>query len=214
MKNKVEIFRKYIGFSCNVYVLSTEKGTILVDPGFYDKRIRDYLNECGGLDAVLLTHGHWDHIYGLDRLMADFPEAKAYHHVLDAPVLRDPHLNCSESAGFAVECKTRPHALVDGAYLIAGYYVRVVHTPGHSVGSCVYVFPEEEVAFTGDSAFMDGVTTTRRPTGSEEDLRVSIEKLRRLPLTPDGRVYCGHYTNGTYGELLAKHPLCFLKESC
>lgn len=207
MKNKVEIFRKYMSYSCNVYVLSSEKGIILIDPGFYDKRIRDYLNICGGLDAVLLTHGHRDHISGLDRLVADFPNATVYHHVLDEPFLRDPLLNGSEGMGFSLECKTRACALVEGAYLIGGYYVRVLHTPGHSVGSCIYVFPEENIAFTGDSFLMDCVATTRGPTGDAQAQRLSLKKLKTLPLTADGRIYCGHYINGTYEQLL-KNNFC------
>lgn len=64
--------------SCNVYVVSSDKGNILIDPGHYDDEIRDYIYEIGGLDAILLTHGHWDHTFGLDRLKADFPDAPVY----------------------------------------------------------------------------------------------------------------------------------------
>lgn len=74
----VKIFRSSYQFSGNVYVVHSEKGTILIDLGYYDSRIKKYLMVIGNLDAILLTHGHWDHIYGLDSLKADFPDTPLY----------------------------------------------------------------------------------------------------------------------------------------
>lgn len=74
----VRMFQSRRQFSCNVYVVSSSKGNVLIDPGHYDEEIRNYLDEVGGLDAILITHGHWDHTYGLDRLEEDFPGVPAY----------------------------------------------------------------------------------------------------------------------------------------
>lgn len=72
-KMSIRMFQSAYQFSCNVYVVSSDKGNLLIDPGHYDRTLRDCIDQIGGLDAVLLTHGHWDHTYGLDRLKKDYP---------------------------------------------------------------------------------------------------------------------------------------------
>ncbi len=91
----VKIFCSSYQFSDNVYVVHSEKGTILIDTGYYDSEMKAYLMKIGGLDAILLTHGHWNHIYGLDSLKADFPETPVYVFENDIDFLQKPDLNGS-----------------------------------------------------------------------------------------------------------------------
>ena len=72
---KICTYRDNDYFSCNVIVVSSAKGVLVIDPGYYDKEGRDYIRSLGRVDAILLTHGHWDHANGLMGLKADFPEA-------------------------------------------------------------------------------------------------------------------------------------------
>ena len=65
-------------FSCYVHVIKSEGGNILIDPGYYDGDLKEYVESIGGVDVVLLSHCHVDHIIGLNALKRDYPNAKVY----------------------------------------------------------------------------------------------------------------------------------------
>ncbi len=193
-------------FSCSVYVLSSEKGNILIDPGFYNQEIKEYLQTIGGPDAILLTHGHFDHIRGLDALKADYPDTEVYINELDEPFLRDSHLNGSDSKNFSLVLKTKPVALKESKYLIGGYAIEFVHLPGHTIGNSVYYFRDEKILFAGDFLLADVATTTFRPTGSDADQGTSIRRFKEQSFPDDTEVYFGHRRNVAYGELVKCNP--------
>lgn len=172
----------------DVYVLSGPTGTVLVDPCFYDARLGSFLSECGGLDAVLVTHSHWDQIAGLEELLRNHPRAQVYHHVLDEGFPGSGELNGSGSH----TCRARMNALVGGMHLIGGYKVLAVHTPGHTVGSCTYVFPEEKAAFVGDSLALIGEVDTAAPTGCRVCQHETMDKLRSVLSRAGGQVFSAH----------------------
>lgn len=206
MKNaKVTCFSGIPG-GCDAYVVHGPKGTILVDPGFYSEALRVHLLKCGGLDAVLVTHSHWDQIAGLEGLLRDFPHAKVYHHVLDEGFSRDENLNGSRQQGRSRVCSVPMYALAGGLHLIGGYTILAVHTPGHTMGSCSYVLPEEKVVFVGDTLQMESATDILSPTGCGVCLAESVEKLRGILLRMEGRVYTSRTGSGTVGQLLASNP--------
>lgn len=116
---KVKMFQSTYQFSCNVYVVSSDKGNILIDPGHYDDEIREYIDQIGGLDAILLTHGHWDHTFGLDHLKADFPDVPVYMPVDGHDFLQDPYLNGSIFNGFEVRIQSEVNTVEEGSLQIA-----------------------------------------------------------------------------------------------
>ena len=198
----LKIFQNPYGFSCNVYVLSSKKGTILIDPGFYVPEIRRYLNESGGLDAILVTHGHWDHINGLDEVVEEYPDARVYHHELDAEFPYVPRLNCSPGMGFRLSCITEMEQLQEGSAAIAGYEVQVIHLPGHTVGCCAYLFPKENICFTGDAVPFGMRSQQGVPVADETELRRSFEKFKGMECPADMMVYRGHGDGSFYERLL------------
>lgn len=198
---KVKLFQSYIQFSCNVYVVSSDKGNILIDPGHYDREIRNYIHKIGGLDAVLLTHGHWDHTYGLDALKADFPDVPVYMPEDGHDFLKDSYLNGSILNGFEVIIESKVNTVPEGDLKIGGYDIAVINTPGHCRGCVLYYFKNENVLFTGDTIMRD-VASPIRATGSEEDQKASIRKFVRLGYPDDTPVYPGHGADTTYGYLL------------
>ena len=92
----------------------------------------------GGLDAILLTHGHWDHICGLDSLKKDFPETPVYIFEDDLDFLTTSYLNCSETNGFRLVLQSEAEPITEGELDIGAYHVQVIHTPGHTKGSVMY----------------------------------------------------------------------------
>lgn len=192
-------------FAGNVYVISSEKGTILIDPGYYDSEIKEYIDQKGGLDAILLTHGHWDHIYDLDQLKADFQETPVYICEDDYDFLTHPELNCSITNGFRLVIESEAERIKEGELKIGEYDIEIIQTPGHTKGSVMYYFKNENMLFTGDTILKDVTGPTFRPTGSEEDMKNSVEKFKKLSYASDTPVYPGHGDVTSYEYMLTKN---------
>ena len=177
-KKSMEIEELTVGIvqTC-CYILSKEGGQecIVIDPGAEANRIRKHVGD-RKIAAILLTHGHFDHIGAVRELME--PGTKLVIHGLDAPMLGDPELNAS--AGLIARKVTAPEAtdlVKEGDELeFAGMKVKVLHTPGHTPGSVCYEIGGE--LFTGDTLFEYGWGRTDLPGGSEAQMEASLKRLR------------------------------------
>ena len=174
----------------------TEDGKDLSKVLFFDPADRggylyDRLTEKGmQIEAILLTHGHYDHILGVAE-MREKSGAKVYAYEDEKDLLLNPSLNLSESIGRP--CRVEPDVwLKDGEiFELAGLSITCIATPGHTKGSCCYYIPEHKVLFSGDTLFEESVGRTDFPTGSMSEIVRSIrEKLFILP--DDVTVYPGH----------------------
>ncbi|MDO4616268.1 MAG: MBL fold metallo-hydrolase [Lachnospiraceae bacterium] len=126
--------------------------------------------------AILLTHGHFDHILAADELRKHF-DIPVYVQELDEEVLEDPALNLSGNWGTAYSMQA-DHQVKDKDELeIAGFRIRVLHTPGHTQGSCCYYFPDEQVLVSGDTLFAQSYGRVDFPTSSPAAMRSSIHRL-------------------------------------
>ncbi|MCI4676193.1 MBL fold metallo-hydrolase [Candidatus Mycolicibacterium alkanivorans] len=192
--------------ACNCYVLAPRKGSdaVVVDPGQRAMgTLRRILDENRLTPAaVLLTHGHIDHIWSAQKV-ADTYGCPAFIHPEDRHMLSDPIRGFGPRVGqMALSALFRePQRVVeldrDGAVLDFGdVAVTVDHTPGHTRGSVV--FRVENHAFTGDTLFKQSVGRTDLPGGSGNALLGSIvEKL--LVLDDDTLVLPGHGESTTIG---------------
>lgn len=178
----------------NVYFLQNEKTKemLIVDPADNADAIERKVASMEGIPrAVLLTHGHFDHIMAA-REVADKYNIPIVAYETEKQVLEDPNLNLSCMTG-RTPVKLTPDILVkDGDEPeISGFKFKVLHTPGHTQGSCCYYFYEDKVLISGDTLFYASCGRTDFPTSSPRDMR---ESLRRLinELPEDTAVYPGH----------------------
>ena len=183
--------------NCYIVINDETKECFIIDPGASPKQLADKIKQDNLTPvAILLTHGHFDHVAGAKGLAEEF-EIKIYANEAEADTLRDPQKNVSWMVG----CKDSYDADVflkdEEVITLAGFEIKVLHTPGHTEGGCCYYIAEEGVIFTGDTLFAQSVGRTDFPGGSMSQIVRSIqEKLMTLNeagnLETDIMVYPGH----------------------
>lgn len=177
----------------------TKKG-FLVDPGDNADRILRLVEEEGvSPEAVLLTHGHFDHIGAADRIRRVFgiPVLAGEE---ETPVLDDPLNNLSGVYTYRPLSLKADGLLADEEEISsAGSRIRVLYTPGHSQGGVCYYLPEEGILFSGDTLFLGSYGRTDGPGGDEEEMFRSLAKLF-TELPPETRVLPGHGMDTTIEE--------------
>lgn len=195
-----------VGTNCYLVVNEEEKQCILIDPAVYSGEITEQIRREGlDLRAILLTHGHFDHIMGIDGFRKEFPEIPVYAHREEEALLRDASMNASLELGRQYTFSGAAYVEDDDVLDLAGMQFRVIHTPGHTIGGCCYYLQEEKVLFSGDTLFRESIGRTDFPTGNSGQLMRSIrEKLFTLP--EETAVYPGHMERTTIGDEKKYNP--------
>ena len=184
-----------IGANC--YIVSKTDEAFIIDPGGDAEKI---IRAAKNFDVryILLTHAHFDHIGGLNKVKEAFPEAKTAVHKLEKEWLYSAELNLSENFGLdSVYEQNVDIELEDGMALdFAGTKIKVLHTPGHTPGStCFYMENSgKPVLFSGDTLFRSSIGRTDFPGGSGRKIVESI-KTKLLTLPDETVVYPGHDEN-------------------
>lgn len=181
-----------VGTNCYIARSEETKECFLVDLAACPPELVSHIRNAGlTVRAVLLTHGHFDHIMGLDGFLKEFP-VPVYAFGEEKQLLENAQLNSSASMlGQPYTFSGAKYVTSDEILDIAGMKIRVIHTPGHTAGGCCYYIEEERVLFSGDTLFRGSVGRTDLPTGSMGVLVHSVrEKLFALP--DETKVYPGH----------------------
>lgn len=178
---------------------------VLIDPGGQVPNALALLPRGGRVVRIFCTHGHIDHVAGGAEARA-LTGAPLQLHPADESWL-EALPRQAEMFGFdPVEPPRVDHRHSDGeTFRLGEVEARVIHTPGHSAGSCCLHFPQEKVLFSGDTLFVGSVGRTDLPGGDFEALARSI-KERLFPLGDDVRFHPGHGPSGTLGEERRANP--------
>ena len=180
----------------NCYVLTDEETglTAVVDPGFESGELDDAVLAAGNVRAILLTHAHFDHITGVAKLRG-LTGARIYLSAEELMFVADPSLNAADFFfGGGVPQFRVDYPLGDGDEIgLGNLTIRVLRTPGHTVGSCCFLVGD--ALFAGDTLMKLSCGRTDLPTGSYPQILDSLQKLAKLP--GDYHVYPGHGSEST-----------------
>ena len=184
----------------NCYIAKNKETgeALIIDPADSPSKIELKVNAMGTRPvAVLLTHGHFDHIMGVEAVREKY-QIPVYACRQEEEMLREPSVNMTDQMGKS--CSIRPDVFLDDLQVFeaAGFSIQMIHTPGHTKGSCCYYLKEEGVLFSGDTLFCGSVGRTDFPGGSASQIRDSLHRLLAA-LPDDTSVYPGHDISTTIG---------------
>ncbi len=202
-KSNVEIMNFIVnefGTNCYVYKDDMSNNAIIIDPGGNVEQILNLVQQRElKIESIVITHGHYDHIKGLGELVKLLPniEVVVYEDELSLILDDEENLSVLLSDNLAKHLQTISInwlKVKDGDELFCGTKkIKVIHTPGHTLGSmCLYI-EEKNFLFTGDTLFCGSVGRTDFPTGSIDMLDESIQKIFSLPLNT--KFFPGHGTH-------------------
>ena len=191
--------------NCYFAINDDTKEVLVIDPGASaDQLAKKIRQEKLTPIAILLTHGHFDHAGGAEELAKHF-DIKIYAEEHEKETLDTPALNLSGWEGVQKTYHADVFLKNEQEIDLAGFHIRVFHTPGHTVGGCCYYFPYQNVVFSGDTLFCTSVGRTDFPKGSAAQIIRSI-KEKLLPLPDETTVYTGHNDITTIGTERMYNP--------
>ena len=178
-----------IGTNCYLIEDEATGELAVIDPADHSDKLIGEIDKRGGkLRYILLTHGHYDHIFGVSEL------CERYHPTVCAcekelMLIAEPSYNLSKNHGLTIRPFTVDRALKDGDTVMLGESeITFIHTPGHTMGSGCYI--ADGCIFSGDTLFCTSVGRTDFPTSSMRDMMQSVTRLKNLQ--GDYDVYPGH----------------------
>lgn len=200
---KLEVIKKN-WYDQNSYAIeaSGSDKVIVIDPGLNRKAIEEYLTENKRtLAAMLLTHGHYDHISDLPALVGKYG-VPVYASEDEAELLANPEWNGSAQNLKEGISFTNFNRLSEGSYEIDGIAFDAIKTPGHTKGGMCFLFGQDLI--TGDTLFAGTIGRCDLATADLEEMKVSLRKLYQLD--PTIRIFPGHGKPSTLAEEKERNP--------
>ena len=182
----------------NCHLYHNDKDALIIDPsGHMVDVLTEIKNKKLNIQGILLTHLHFDHVYGCAELesFVQLPINAGQEDIDIAPTL----MGAAERYGLPKVDNFSPTAIKEGLHSFGSINVDIRHVPGHSPGSLAYYIQDENLVFTGDVLFYRSIGRSDLPMGDFDLLAKSIrEKLYSLP--DQTIVYCGHGPETSIGD--------------
>lgn len=189
----------------NCYLIATDDVHIVVDPFDTNEQIDSFMNT-NKPKYVFLTHCHFDHILGAKKIKDSFGANIAIGRH-DGVGLYDEVFSLSELAGYTQDSFAADLLFDDGdVFEVGKTKIKVLHTPGHTAGSVCYIL--DNYLFTGDTLFEGTIGRTDFPSGDFDELKNSLERIKRLD--GDYKIFAGHGLATTLEREKMTNP--YLKE--
>ena len=189
------------------YIDKTTNCGFLIDPGAETFKIKSIIDENNWtIQAILLTHGHFDHTGAVEELY-QLLNVPYYIHQNGEPFLKSTHFNLSQYCNRNVVLNNARY-FNDGDFISLksnlDIKLQVIHTPGHTPDSVVFYDKKENIAFVGDTIFKGSIGNSEYPGGNGQELSASIiNKIFTLP--PETVLYSGHSDKTTVGTEKARY---------
>lgn len=201
-------------FQANCYCVRAEETStscLLIDPGLNPEPLIHFLMHNGLTpEMIVATHGHADHIGGIETVRQHWPKVRVAIAKADAEMLTSPTKNLSILAEVMVQARPAEMYFDDDRYFeAAGLHFELIYTPGHSPGGICLYDSEEGVLFSGDTLFAGSVGRSDFP-GGDHTLLIDRIKHKLLILPEQTRVYPGHGPTTTLRNEKRHNP--FLSE--
>ncbi len=187
-------------FQTNTYILEIDNKCIFIDPACKIDKLYPFL-ENKELLAVLLTHGHFDHIKACNDLYKKYA-VPIYIHDADVEMAKDGKTGKEFGLQFVPTLNVPVKKIAEKNYEIGPFKFEVLFTPGHSKGSVCYLF--EDCIFTGDTLFKMACGRTDLQGGSNSEIKQSLRILSGL--NPNLVVYPGHDESSTLAFEIENNP--------
>lgn len=191
----------------NCYLVSNEetKELLIIDPGDQADLLARKIDESGAKPmAILLTHGHFDHVLAVNELAEQY-QIPVYAHENEKKQLHSTAVEFFPHLGRSGEIRVDHFISGEPLLKLAGFEIKVFMTPGHTQGGVCYYFEKEGLLFSGDTLFFGSIGRTDFPGGSYKDLIQSVE-TKLFPLPEDVVVYPGHNNATSIGFEKQNNP--------
>lgn len=168
----------------NSYLVYGSEECYIVDIGGENiSQLTSFIDENGlKPKGIFLTHGHIDHIAGINKVLKAYPEIKLYISENEIEFLHNKLLNLAfhfPNYGFEFQGEENVVTVTDGELIESKF--EIMTTPGHTAGSISIYYEEGNIVFTGDTMFRNSIGRTDLPTGNYREIWKSLKKLVRLP---------------------------------
>lgn len=177
---KVSKFKDERNFSANSYLICDGDHCLLIDCGFFDEEMKREISSHRYFDGAIITHGHFDHIRGVEELKSFFPDVPIYSRKTPYDFLSDPDLNVSSVffPDHPIRIRERTIPLKEGNIRIGIFDLKIFFTPGHTADSVSILLGN--YLFSGDLLFSDAIGRCDLPTGNLKAMRESLDAIRKM----------------------------------
>lgn len=200
----ITTFLSSADFGSNTYLIEST-ANILIDAGSLTKRLKEKLKKIS-LDAIFLTHGHFDHIKELSAIKSLQPKTPIYcaedRDFLLSPSKNGAHFFHVTFPSFSGNFLSLKEEVIK----IKGCSIQVYLFPGHTPGGAGFYFSDENAFFLGDTVLGDSVGRTDLYGGSNHQLMESLKKISLLPIKENTLCYFGHGESMLFCDILRENP--------